>query len=62
MLPAFNEFSGGTTMNESGSRMLGPIVNSELVDMTEADVHLLDGAYLGKLRDMMVQGKGESLE
>ncbi len=62
ILPAFNEFSGGTTMNETGSRLLGPIVNSEIVEMAEARVYLLDGVHLGRLKDMMVEGKGESLE
>lgn len=62
ILPAFNEFSGGTTMNETGSRPLGPIVNSDIVRMREARVYLLDGVHLGKLKDMMVKGKGESLE
>jgi putative SbcD/Mre11-related phosphoesterase len=62
VLPAFNEFSGGTTMNETGSRLLGPILNSGLVGMREARVYLLDGLYLGKLKDMMVEGRGETLE
>ncbi|MEE9601455.1 MAG: metallophosphoesterase [Thermoplasmata archaeon] len=62
ILPAFNEFSGGTIMNETGSRLLGPILNSGSVRMEEAKVYLLDGLYLGKLRDMMVEGKGGGLE
>ncbi len=62
IVPAFNEFSGGTTMNETGSRRLGPIVNSKVVRMEKAQVYLLDGTHLGKLQDMMVEGEGESLE
>ncbi|MFQ5871311.1 MAG: metallophosphoesterase [Candidatus Geothermarchaeales archaeon] len=62
ILPAFNEFSGGTTVNETGSRLLGPVLNSGIVRMDDAQVYLLDGLYLGKLKDMMVKGKGESLE
>lgn len=62
ILPAFNEFSGGTTMNETNSRFLGPTMNSGAVRMGEAKVYLLDGVYLGKLRDMMVEGKGQTLE
>lgn len=61
ILPAFNEFSGGTTVNETGSRLLGPVLNSGIVRMEEARVYLLDGSYLGKLKDMMVKGKGEGL-
>lgn len=62
IVPAFNEFSGGTTMNETGSRYLGPLVNSRALDMMRAEVYLLDGIHLGRLKDMMVKGKGESLE
>jgi putative SbcD/Mre11-related phosphoesterase len=62
ILPAYNEFSGGTTMNETGSRLLGPILNPDLVRMEEARVYLLEGVYLGRLRGMMVEGQGQSLE
>ncbi len=62
ILPAFNPFSGGTTMNETGSRHLGPLLNAGLVDMPEAQVYLLDGLHLGRLGDMMVPGKGETVE
>ncbi len=62
ILPAFNEFSGGTTMNETGSRYLGPVLNSGDVQMREARVYLLDGLHLGELKDIMVKGKGRSLE
>lgn len=62
ILPAFNPFSGGTTMNETGSRYLGPVLGADLVDMPRAQVYLLDGLHLGRLRDMMVPGKGETVE
>lgn len=61
ILPAFNPFSGGTTINETGSRLLGPLLQG-LVRMEEAKVYLLDGVYLGPLKHMMVPGRGESLE
>ncbi len=62
ILPAFSEFSGGTTINESGSRLLGPLLNSGIVSLEKARVYMLDGLHLGNLKDMMVEGKGESLE
>lgn len=62
LVPAFNEFSGGTTMNETGSRYLGPVLNYGLVAMERGQVYLLDGTYLGRLRDMMVPGHGEGPE
>ncbi len=57
LVPAFNEFSGGTPMNERGRRYLGPIMNSGMVDMERAQVYLLNGAYLGRLGGMMVEGR-----
>lgn len=62
VVPAFNEFSGGTTMNETGTRYLGPLLNSDLVDMGEARAYLLNGTYLGPLAAMMVEGRGEQVE
>lgn len=62
ILPAFNPFSGGTTMNETGSRYLGPLLNAGFVAMEEAQVYLLDGLHLGRLGGMMVPGRGETVE
>ncbi|MFQ5918970.1 MAG: metallophosphoesterase [Thermoplasmata archaeon] len=56
LVPAFNEFSGGTPMNETGRRYLGPVLRSGMVDMKRAQVYLLNGAYLGRLEGMMVEG------
>ncbi|MFQ5919592.1 MAG: hypothetical protein ACE5I4_06050, partial [Thermoplasmata archaeon] len=58
LVPAFNEFSGGTPMNETGRRHLGPILKSGMVGMERAQVYLLNGAYLGRLGGMMVEGHG----
>ncbi|MFQ5553518.1 MAG: metallophosphoesterase [Thermoplasmata archaeon] len=55
LVPAFNEFSGGTPMNERGRRYLGPILKSGMVGMERAQVYLLNGASLGRLGDMMVE-------
>ncbi|MFQ6012793.1 MAG: metallophosphoesterase [Thermoplasmata archaeon] len=60
LVPAFNEFSGGTAMNETGRRYLGPVLKSGMVGMDRAQVYLLNGAYLGRLGEMMVEGRGES--
>ncbi len=62
VVPAFNEFSGGTTFNRTGTRLLGPLLNSELVDVPSARVYLLDGTYLGKLKDLMLPGRGRDLD
>ncbi|MFQ5907376.1 MAG: metallophosphoesterase [Thermoplasmata archaeon] len=55
LVPAFNEFSGGTPVNERGRRFLGPILKSSMVGMEGAQVYLLNGTYLGRLEGMMVE-------
>lgn len=62
VLPAFNELSGGTTMNETGTRYLGPLMTSSLLDLQGAGIYLLNGTFLGHLRDLMVEGRGERVE
>ncbi len=61
VVPAFNEYSGGTTFNVVGTRLLGPVLNSDLVAMASARVYLLDGTFLGKLGDIKVRGRSEAV-
>jgi len=63
IMPSFNDFLGGRPLNE---RMLdaagqprgsvGPILRSEAVDMETAEVYLLDGNYLGTLKQLRELG------
>lgn len=57
MMPAFNRMLGGSPVNVIGGEMLGPLINSDLVDFETAHLYLLDGLDLGKRRDLMVEGK-----
>jgi len=57
-VPPFNDFLGGRPVNSrkieethAGER-LGPILRSGAVDMEDAEVHLLDGTYLGRVRQL----------
>jgi hypothetical protein len=57
-VPPFNDFLGGRPVNSkrieethAGER-LGPILNSGAVDLNEAEVHLLDGTYLGYVKQL----------
>ena len=57
VLPAFNEFSGGISMNrkwleegEKKKRFIGPLVKA--ADIEHAEVFLLDGTYLGLVKDI----------
>jgi hypothetical protein len=61
-VPPFNDFLGGRPVNSkrieethAGER-LGPILRSGAVDMNEAEVHLLDGTYLGRVRQLKALG------
>lgn len=61
-VPPFNDFLGGRPVNSkrikeahAGER-LGPILRSGAVDMDEAEVHLLDGTYLGLVRQLKALG------
>lgn len=53
--PAFNRLLGGSPMNVIGSSLLGPILNSDIVDLENAHIYLLDGLDLGKRSDLMVK-------
>jgi hypothetical protein len=61
-LPPFNDFLGGRPVNSkridethAGER-LGPILRSGAIDMDEAEVHLLDGTYLGHVKQLKAFG------
>jgi putative SbcD/Mre11-related phosphoesterase len=61
-IPPFNDFLGGRPVNSkrieethAGER-LGPILRSGAVDMNEAEIHLLDGTYLGRVRQLRAFG------
>jgi len=59
IMPSFNDFLGGRPVNETrplkkvGSEVLiGPVLRSEAVDVDEAEIYLLDGTYLGTLKQL----------
>ena len=51
---------GGSPVNVIGEDLLGPVLNSDLVDVDDAHLYLLDGIDLGKRSDLMVTGKDYS--
>lgn len=57
VVPAFNRLLGGSPVNVIGSSLLGPVLNSPLVDLDGAGIYLLDGVNLGKRSDLMVNSK-----
>lgn len=48
LLPAFNALCGGTAVNQDA--LLGPF--KSLIDTDNADIYLLDGSSLGKVKDL----------
>jgi len=61
-LPPFNDFLGGRPVNSKrieethAGEKLGPILRSGAVDMNKAEVHLLDGTYLGRVEQLRAVG------
>ncbi len=55
IVPAFNRLLGGTPVNVKrvNDKLLGPLMKNEIIDMSNAELYLLDGTYLGKLKNLM---------
>ena len=54
LVPSFNELCGGVAVNDLNTRLLGPLVTEKVANLSTANVHLLDGTYLGHLEDLRV--------
>ena len=53
VMPAFNDFLSGVSVNASPEkRLLGPILRSGSIDPGHGEVFLLDGTYLGKIAQL----------
>lgn len=61
IMPSFNEFLGGKSLNEKDAaeseKIVGPILRAEAVDLRNAEVYLLDGTFLGYLSQLEIFGK-----
>jgi hypothetical protein len=61
-VPPFNDFLGGRPVNSPrieethAGEGLGPILRSGAVDIEDAEVHLLDGTYLGHVKQLKAFG------
>lgn len=51
IIPAFNPLIRGVCINTEDYH-LGPLLSSGMIDVKDGDVHLLDGAYLGKVSNL----------
>jgi hypothetical protein len=57
VVPAFNRMLGGSPINVVGEDLLGPILNSDLLDLDNAHIYLLDGIDLGRRANNMISGR-----
>jgi hypothetical protein len=48
---------GGSPVNVIGEDLLGPILNSDMLDLDNAGLYLLDGIDLGKRSNNMIKGR-----
>ena len=62
VMPSFNENLGGRSVNRRieygrrGRTLIGPVLRSSAVDFESAELHLLDGTYLGTVRHLRSLG------
>jgi hypothetical protein len=54
IMPAFNDLLGGVPVNEKrpSDELLGPLLKNEFIDMEKSELYLLDGTFLGKLKNL----------
>jgi len=58
VMPAFNGLCGGTSFNTSTpEELLGPTFTSGAIELEGAEVRLLDGTHIGKIRDLRRLGE-----
>jgi hypothetical protein len=56
IIPMFNDLLGGLPVNsDSPKSLLGPLFRSNIIDVEEFDVYLLDGSYMGKVNFLRSQ-------
>jgi hypothetical protein len=60
VVPAFNRMLGGSPVNVIDEDLLGPILNSDMLDLDNAHLYLLDGIDLGRRQDLMIRGRDDS--
>lgn len=55
IIPAFSKLIGGGIINRKiPEKLLGPLFTSNSIDLERAEISLLDGTYLGKLKDLQI--------
>ncbi len=54
IIPPFNKLLGGKPINkkQKNDELMGPLLRNNFVYLDECELYLLDGTYLGKLREL----------
>lgn len=52
IMPAFNDLIGGLPINRLERRLMGPILRSRGVNVESAEAYLLDGTYIGVIKQL----------
>ena len=54
IVPTFNQLLFGTPINNKKpyEQWLGPLLRGDYVDIKNSELFLLDGTYLGKMKDV----------
>ncbi|MDO9537885.1 MAG: metallophosphoesterase [Thermoplasmata archaeon] len=55
MIPTFNDLCGGSHVNDLGQRKIGTVLRHDLADIRKAELYLLDGTHLGRVKDNLVK-------
>ena len=53
VMPAFNDYLGGTPMNDKEGKFISPLMKNKSLDLKNAGIYLLDGTFLGKRKDLI---------
>jgi putative SbcD/Mre11-related phosphoesterase len=55
IMPTFNDLIGGVSLNRFQKRLVGPFLGSGSVNVADSEVYLLDGTYLGTIKQVQTQ-------
>jgi len=55
IMPSLNPMLKGSPINIQGGKLLGPLLSERMIDIEEAQVYLLDGIHLGKVKNLLVE-------
>jgi putative SbcD/Mre11-related phosphoesterase len=55
LVPSLNRTLQGSPINLADGKLLGPLFTQEIVDLPNAKVYLIDGIYLGMVKDLLVE-------